>query len=502
MDTNNNNTENSYGQGRYGSGYGQGNYGSGYNQGGSYGAGNSGYSTGSSSYGNTGSSNYGTGSNSYSTGSYNTGSYNTGSYNTGSNSTGTGSTGGNGYYTQKKKSGFGKVVVYALVFGLISGGVFTGITQATNFFAERNKAVAASNTTVTSVDIPQTNGTTADTSNAKITAVDVSSIVDAVMPSVVSITNASVTEYRDWFGRRGQQQSTSLGSGFIVHQSDTELLIATNYHVVDGASKLTVGFCDGEGVEAVVKATDPDNDMAVVAVNLANMKESTLEAIRISKLGDSTKLKVGETAIVVGNALGTGQSVTTGVISALERTMDNDYGNPYRVLQTDAAINLGNSGGALLNANGEVVGISNAKAVANYAESMCYAIPLENALPVIQEAINGAPVATESEAPNDTEGSSEGVKLGIAGINIGSAEKIKYNVPMGAYISSVEQDGAAAMAGLEPEDIIFRIDDKEITTMQEIQEICKSHKKGDTITVEFYRADNGDYSKESTKVTF
>lgn len=420
-----------------------------------------------------------------STGGYTGGSYTGGSYNS---------------RPPKKKSGVGKVIVFALLFGLISGTVFSGVNYISGLFYNVNKVVEKAQSTpepVTNVELPQSNGTNVDTSSSQIVAMDVSSVVEAVMPSVVSITNISVNEYVDFFGRRGQQTSKGSGSGFIVHQSDSEVLIATNYHVVKEASKLTVGFCDGMGAEAVVKETDPDNDVAIVAVSTTDMSPSTLEAIRISKLGDSTKLKAGETAIVVGNALGYGQSVTAGVISALERTMTNEDGATYSVIQTDAEINPGNSGGVLLNARGEVVGISNAKSIANYTNSICYAVPMANALPTIEKAINGAAVAVDHGGPEGA-----GVKLGISGVNVGSEEQARYHIPMGTYIAKVEAGTPAEKAGLQEEDVIVKIDDEKITTVEDVQKICKKHKVGDTITVEIYRFKDGLYTKESVKVTF
>ena len=421
----------------------------------------------------------------YSTGGYSGGSYSGGSYNS---------------KPPKKKSGVGKVVLFALLFGLISGTVFSGVNYISGLLYHVNKVVETVPNTpepAANVDLPASSGTNVDTSNTQIVAMDVSSVVEAVMPSVVSITNISVNEYVDFFGRRGQQTSKGAGSGFIVHQSDSEVLIATNYHVVKEASKLTVGFCDGMGAEAVVKETDPDNDVAIVSVSVTDVSPSTLEAIRISKLGDSSKLKAGETAIVVGNALGYGQSVTAGVISALERTMTNEDGATYSVIQTDAEINPGNSGGVLLNARGEVVGISNAKSIANYTNSICYAVPMANALPTIEKAINGASVAVDHGGPEGA-----GVKLGISGVNVGSEEQARYHIPMGAYIAKVEAGTPAEKAGLQEEDVIVKIDDEKISTVEDVQKVCKKHKAGDTVTVEVYRFKDGLYAKESVEVTF
>ena len=216
---------------------------------------------------------------------------------------------------------------------------------------------------------------------------DVSDIVEEAMPSIVSITNMSVQEVQSFFGQTQQQESESLGSGIIIQQSDTELLIATNNHVVEGADTLTVTFADNESVEAALKGTDPSKDLAIVAVPLSDIKDSTMDAIAIATLGDSNEVKVGEPTIAIGNALGYGQSVTTGIVSATNRQIDMD-GFDSELIQTDAAINPGNSGGALLNANGAVIGINTAKISSSVAEGMGYAIPISDASEVLTNLMN------------------------------------------------------------------------------------------------------------------
>ncbi|MBE6014887.1 MAG: PDZ domain-containing protein [Lachnospiraceae bacterium] len=401
----------------------------------------------------------------------------------------------------KKPMGVGRLIAFALIFGLVAGGTFTGISYGSNWLLGKNNT--SNNSSVSKVELPSSAGTNVDTSSVNINAVDVSAVVDAAMPSIVSITNISVKEYSNWFGQTGSQKSKSLGTGFIIHQSESELLIATNNHVINNATELTVGFCDGKAAEATVKDIDDSTDMAVIAVSLSNMEQSTISTIRIAKLGDSTSLKVGETAIAIGNALGYGQSVTTGVISALDRTINND-GVSYKVIQTDAAINPGNSGGALLNKNGEVIGINNAKAIVNYVEGVCYAIPMASALPLFQRVINGQSSGGQAAAPSSQAQKSNGdsILLGISGVNIGESESSKYNVPQGVYISKVEVNSVAEAAGLKEQDVIYEMDGKSIKTQDDIRQILASHKAGDKIEIKLYTKDGRAYVQTTVTAQF
>ena len=257
---------------------------------------------------------------------------------------------------------------------------------------------------------------------------DVSGIVEEAMPSIVSITNMSVQEVQSFFGQTQQQESESLGSGIIIQQSDTELLIATNNHVVEGADTLTVTFADNESVEAALKGTDPSKDLAIVAVPLSDIKDSTMDAIAIATLGDSNEVKVGEPTIAIGNALGYGQSVTTGIVSATNRQIDMD-GFDSELIQTDAAINPGNSGGALLNANGAVIGINTAKISSSVAEGMGYAIPISDASEVLTNLMN-----RETRTKLDE---SEKGYLGIMGQDVSSDIGRPTTCRPGVYISEV-----------------------------------------------------------------
>lgn len=400
---------------------------------------------------------------------------------------------------QPKKIGVGRIIAFAIIFGLVAGIIFAGVQFG---YSKLTTFLKGGTGVVSTVNLPESKGTNVSDASGQITAVDVSAVVDAVLPSVVSITKVSVTEYYNFFGQKSSESSKSAGSGFIVHQSETEILIATNNHVIDGAQTLTVGFVDGKAAEAVVKKTDVSNDMAVISVPIANLDDSTLQSIRISKLGDSTALKVGETAIAIGNALGYGQSVTTGVISAVDRTFTND-GVSYQVLQTDAAINPGNSGGALLNAKGEVIGINNSKIASSTVEGVGYAIPMANALNVIQAAISGEPVSTGGNS-NSQDIASTGDKrlLGITGINIGAEEYARYNIPMGVYLKSVQSGSVAEKAGLEEADVIVGFNGTEVSTVEQLSELIQKVNDGDTVTIDFYKRGTRSYSKMTTTAQF
>ena len=300
---------------------------------------------------------------------------------------------------KKKMPNWGKAVCLGLVFGLTAGVAFQGVNWA------GNKITGDSGKTQEVKQASTVNTTQLSQSSSTVTA-DVSAIVEKVMPSVVSITNLSVQEVQSFFGSIQQQESTSVGSGIIISQNDSELLIVTNNHVVEGANTLTVTFDDGESVEANIKGTDAAKDLAVVAVPLDSIEDSTMEAIAVASLGDSDALQVGEPAIAIGNALGYGQSVTTGIISALNRDLEME-GFDSKLIQTDAAINPGNSGGALLNANGEVIGINTVKVNANAVEGMGYAIPISDASEVITNLMNRE---TRTKVSEDEQG-----YLGIEG---------------------------------------------------------------------------------------
>ncbi len=410
----------------------------------------------------------------------------------------------------KKDHGFakklGRVVAIAIVFGLVAGVVFQGSSHITaKVLGDDEKTISAA-----AEEKESTGGTKQLTTNDQIgsTAVssattvnDVSDIAENVMPAIVQVTNMSITEYRTWFGQSFEQESESAGSGIIISSDDDYLYIASNNHVVEGAQTLTITFVDGAAVEGEIQGTNPEKDLAVIRVSLKNVEQDTKDAIKIATIGDSTGLKVGESSVVIGNALGYGQSVTTGVISALDRevTFRNNSGENFTntLIQTEAAVNPGNSGGALLNMNGEVIGIVSAKYSDTDVEGMGYAIPISVARPIIEDFINGTSEADKNDS--ETKELSEAY-LGLAGVDIDQMTAYQYNMPTGVYVARVESGTGAEKAGLTKGDVITGFDGKDIYTMSEIQEALKSHKVGDTVKLKVARSNNN-YAVEEVEVT-
>lgn len=377
-------------------------------------------------------------------------------------------------------------VCLGLVFGLTASVAF----QASNVVGDKitGKAEETKETKQTA-----TASTTQLSQSSSTITSDISEIVSQVMPSVVSITNLSVQEVQSFFGSIQQQESTSAGSGIIINQNDTELLIVTNNHVVEGASTLTVTFADEESVEANIKGTDPTKDLAVVAVPLDSIKDSTMDTIAVATLGDSTKLQVGEPAIAIGNALGYGQSVTTGIISALDRDLEME-GFDSKLIQTDAAINPGNSGGALLNANGEVIGINTVKVNANAVEGMGYAIPISDAADVITNLMNRE---TRTKVSEDEQG-----YLGIEGVDVSSDSAQMYNMPVGVYISGVVDGGGADKAGLSKGSIITEMEGITIDSMSTLKDQLQYYKVGETVELKVQVPNaRGEYTEKEVSVT-
>ena len=318
------------------------------------------------------------------------------------------------------------------------------------------------------------------------------------MPTIVAITNKSVQEVQSFYrGRTFQYESESCGSGIIVGENDTELLICTNNHVVEGARELTVSFIDESSYQAQIKGTDPSNDLAVVAVNLEDIDQDTLSQIKIAKLGDSDEMRVGEQVVAIGNALGYGQSVTTGIVSAKDRTIDVQEGRSIYsyedLIQTDAAINPGNSGGALLNMNGELIGINSAKASSSGVEGMGYAIPVSKAQPILEKLMNRE---TRNIVDED-----EAAYMGISGEGVSSEAVQLYNVPAGIYLTQVAEDSPAAKAGLQVGDIITAFDDVQVTTMDELKDRLQYYKGGETVEMKVQSAANGAYTEKTVSIT-
>ncbi len=367
----------------------------------------------------------------------------------------------------------------AAVFGLVAGGVMVGVNTAGNHLLGNDKKTA-NVATVTTTD-----------SGVKTTSEDdVSSVVENVMPSMVSITNTSVQTVRSWF-QSYEQEVQGSGSGIIIGQTDDSVLVATNNHVIEGAKEITVAFCDETAAAATVKGSDSSADLAVLEIKTSDMEADTLSKIKVAALGSSDDLKLGESAIAIGNALGYGQSVTVGHISALNREVDTENNQTMKMLQTDAAINPGNSGGALLNSKGEVIGINTVKYVDSKVEGMGYAIPISTAIPIINDLMNQE-VIEESE---------QGY-LGIQGNDITDEYAKNFNMPNGVYVSKIVEGSPAEQCGLKAGDIITKFADRDVTSMETLQNILTNKKAGEEVEMIVQRNnEKGEYKEVTLKVT-
>lgn len=398
----------------------------------------------------------------------------------------------------KKKRGFGvtvaKCACLATVFGLVGGGVFGGVNylipQKEQVVVNETKQPSALTTAPKNEEEQQTpyiSGSTVVT--------DVSDIVKAAMPSIVAITNMTEHQYRTFFGQTYSQQEDYAGSGILVSEDDNYVYIATNNHVVDGATTLTVQFCDSSTAAAEVKGTSPSNDLAVVKVAKSDIEKETRDAIEIATINDKGDEEVGEPVVAIGNALGYGQSVTSGIISALEREVtaqDSTTGESYTntLTQTDASINPGNSGGALLNVNGEVIGINSSKIGGDYVDGVGFAIPMTIAAPIIDELITREKVTEEKAA-----------FLGVNGFGVDQSVSESYNVPSGIYVAKVYEGSAAEEAGIQQGDIITAFDGHNVTTMEEMEDLMQYRAAGAEVKITIYRTDNGQYVEHELDVT-
>lgn len=373
-------------------------------------------------------------------------------------------------------------VCMALVFGVLASATF----QAGNMVFDKffgNKKIASTD--------QQVNTTKVSTNKVADIDSELADMVESVMPSIVSITNLSVQQVQDFFGGVREYESQSSGSGIIIGENDTELLLVTNNHVVEGSSTLTVTFVDGESVEAQVKGTDANIDLAIVSVQLNKIEDSTKEEIKKATLGDSDALRVGEPAIAIGNALGYGQSVTDGIVSAKEREVE---GFETKLIQTDAAINPGNSGGALLNANGEVIGINTVKVNADAVEGMGYAIPISDVTEVMNDLMNRQTRTKVDETQRGT--------LGIVGTDVNAQSAEVYNMPEGVFISEVVEGGAAEKAGLTKGSIITKFDGTKIDSMETLKAQLEYYKVGETVEMTVQMPEkNGEYKEETVEIT-
>lgn len=397
---------------------------------------------------------------------------------------------------KKKSKNIIKFIVKAAAFGLIASVAFLGanaIYYRINPDANESVIIGNAGAGNSSLNTNQGAGNnsiaTTTISNAGVVYnTDVSDVVDETMPSIVAITSTVTQSYNDWFGQNYEQEVEGSGSGFIVGKNDKELLIVTNNHVVDGAKAIAVKFIDDEIYQAEIKGKDSTADLAVIAVKLKDISDDTMGKIKIATLGNSDDIKVGQMAIAIGNALGYGQSTTVGYISAKERevTIEN---NTMTLLQTDAAINPGNSGGALLNIAGEVIGINSVKYADSSVEGMGFAIPITRAMPIINDLMNREKIA-EGEAGF----------LGIAGSTVASDMISGYGWPEGVYIDSVLEGGPAEESGILPRDIVTKINDTNVTTMEAMQERISSYRAGTKVNVTIQRLENGQFVEKTFEV--
>lgn len=393
-----------------------------------------------------------------------------------------------------KKSGVGKkaagVVAAAVVFGLVAGVVFQGVRYGSDKMLNKNSATTeVSADATTENNAPQLKQASSDATN---TVYDVATVAQKVMPSIVSITGTYVTTYDYWFNSY-QQESTGAGSGIIIGKDDQYLYLATNYHVVQNAKSLSVTFVNDKSADATVKGYVENNDIAVVTVKLADISDDTLKEIKEIQVGSSDDLSVGDPCVAIGNALGYGQSVTVGYISALNREISASD-ETVKVLQTDAAINPGNSGGALVNMQGELIGINTAKYSDTSVEGMGYALPISDVQDIINDLIAGKKVASDGTASGQA-------YLGISAQTITSQYSQLLNMPEGVYISSVEQGSAAEECGLQSGDIICSLDGEDIADMDTFHDRIVACKPGDKVTIVYYRNNNGNYEKQTTTAT-
>ena len=395
---------------------------------------------------------------------------------------------------KKAKSGggyFKKVLVavsLGLFFGLCAGLGFFAVDSATAFLNPRESLTTSDNidtikqTNEIADDLAEatqnSNGIIDNTGNITTVVTDVSDVVTEVMPSIVSINNTYTETMMNYFGQVLEGPATTVGSGIIVGESDTELVLVTNYHVVQDTNKISVQFVDGSEAEAQMKGSDSSMDLAVIAVSLDDISLATKDAIAIATLGDSDSLSVGEPAIAIGNALGYGQSVTVGVISALDRTISLTEGNSNSdasFIQTDAAINLGNSGGALLNLKGEVVGINSNKIGGSVVEGMGYAIPISAAKPIMEDLMLKE---TRVKVSEENKG-----YLGISQLTVVDEMAEAYGMPKGVYVSQVFEDTAAEAAGIVKGNIITKFDGNNISSTEDLLRVLQYYSAGDTVEV-------------------
>ena len=401
---------------------------------------------------------------------------------------------GKGKGKERKKSKVGRafgLVTSAAVFGLVAGGVMFGVNNVASSYVGTNTKTKADDITIGSQDNAKSESTAAPATN--LSSMDVSTIVDKAMPSVVSIYGKEEVTQNSFFGPQSYEAQSS-GSGIIVGKTDSELLIVTNNHVIADTTSLEVEFSDGKKATASVKGGDSDNDVAVVAVKLSDMGEDTLSRISIANIGDSDNVKVGQGVVAIGNALGYGQSVTVGYISALNREVKTEGGTSRNLLQTDAAINPGNSGGALLNMQGQVIGINSAKYSDTAVEGMGYAIPISTVKDLIKELSSKE---TRTVVAQENQG-----YLGIQGKDIDEEMAKAYDMPQGIYVYKVVEGGAAASSDLKAKDIITKFDGQSVRSMEELKNMLTYYESGRKVDLTVQRLDDsGKYVEKTVSIT-
>ena len=380
------------------------------------------------------------------------------------------------------------VVASAAVFGGVAGGAFYGIAgnQIKKLDALMNTTTEAASTT----SAPTTESLSLTSTASVGNGMDVSTIAQNVMPSVVAINISAIVEQQGMFGYTQQYEAEGSGSGIIIGENDSELLMVTNNHVVSDATTVNVTFADGESYEAQVKSTDSDTDLAIVVVKLSDIKESTMNQIKIATIGDSDSLKVGEQVVAIGNALGYGQSVTTGIVSAKDRTNST---NTTPLIQTDAAINPGNSGGALLNMKGEVIGINSSKYSDTTVEGMGYAIPITAVQDRLDDLMNRQ---TREKVSEEEKG-----YLGISCQTVSSDVSEAYGIPTGVLVAEVQSGSAAEKAGIKKNYVITKIDGQSISSAEELTEKLNYYKSGETVPITYEYMKNNEYTEKTVDVT-
>ena len=407
-----------------------------------------------------------------------------------------GSTGNNTEPKKTKKHGgyFRKAMVsvsLGLFFGLFAGIGFYAVQQGTGMLKTGTDTAVVSEIAAEATT-ESTQSSVQSATNVTYVESDVSDVVEKVMPAMVSIVN-NFTETANVFGQQYTQEEAASGSGIIVGKTDDELLIVSNNHVVESADTLTVTFIDGSEAQAQIKGLDSDMDLAVIAVSLSDLSDDTKNAITVATLGSSDDLKLGEPVIAIGNALGYGQSVTNGIVSALNREITLENGSTGTFIQTNAAINPGNSGGALLNMNGEVIGINSNKIGGTTIEGMGYAIPITSASPIIADLMERQ---TRTKVAEDEVG-----YIGISLQEVTSQISQMYNMPEGIYVVSVEEGSAAANAGIMKGDIITKFDGSSISSYSDLQKTLQYYAAGDSATITVQRPQNGEYVSVELNLT-